>query len=138
MEKLAIFGGKSVVPNKHPHFIWPLIESEEKEAVIKQLETGEISINDRTGIIKELEDNFAKYHGMNYALSVNNGTSSLYSAYFACNIHDGDEVIVPAYTLMATVTPLLHLNAIPVLCDGQSDTGNILPSEILKKITPNK
>ena len=136
MEKLAVMGGKSVVTNKHPHFVWPLIETEEREAVIRQLATGEISINDRTGIIKELENDFAKYHGVEYALSVNNGTSALYSAYFACNIHEGDEVIVPAYTFMATVTPLLHLNAVPVLCDGQSDTGNILPSEVLKKITP--
>ena len=70
--------------------------------------TGEISINDRTGIIKELENDFAKYHGVEYALSVNNGTSALYSAYFACNIHEGDEVIVPAYTFMATVTPVSY------------------------------
>lgn len=135
MKKLAVFGGESAVPNTHPHFVWPLIENEEKEAVIRQLESGDISVNDRSGIIKELEDNFAGYHGMKYALSVNNGTSALYSAYFACNIHDGDEVIAPAYTFMATVTPLLHLNAVPILCDGQSDTGNILPSEIIAKIT---
>ncbi|MFR6563346.1 MAG: DegT/DnrJ/EryC1/StrS family aminotransferase [Eubacterium ventriosum] len=87
MEKLAVMGGKSVVTNKHPHYVWPLIETEEREAVIRQMATGEISINDRTGIIKELENDFAKYHGVEYALSVNNGTSALYSAYFACNIH---------------------------------------------------
>ncbi len=136
MEKLAVCGGERAIPVNCPQFIWPVIGKEEREAVIKQLDIGAVSINDRSGIIKEFEDDFANYQGMKYALSVNNGTSSLYSAYFACNIHDGDEVIVPAYTFMATVTPLLHLNATPVLCDGQTDTGNILPSEIIKKITP--
>lgn len=135
MSKLAILGGEPEVNIKKPHFVWPEIGEDEKNAVMKQLETGCISINNMSGIIKDFEEEFASYHAMKYALSTNNGTSALLSAYFACNISDGDEVIVPAYTFMATVTPLLHLNAIPILCDGNSENGNIDPNEIKKRVT---
>jgi len=135
MSELALFGNEPEVKIPRPHFIWPMIGEDEKRAVMQQLETGCISINDWSGVIKEFECKFAKYQNAKYALTTNNGTSSLLSAYFACNIQAGDEVIAPAYTFLATVTPLLHLGVIPVLCDGMLDNGNIDPSEIREKIT---
>ena len=135
MSKLAILGGEKAVKIPAPHFVWPIIGEDEKQAVMRQLDTGNISINDWSGVIKEFELSFAEYQGMKYALTTNNGTSALLSAYFACNIKEGDEVIAPAYTFLATVTPLLHLGAIPVLCDGLPENGNIDPNEIEAKIT---
>jgi perosamine synthetase len=54
--------------------------------------------------------------------------------YAATFIEPGDEVIVPAYTFFATVTPLLHLGAIPVLADSD-ETGNVSVAEVEAKIT---
>ncbi len=135
MKKLAILGNERAVIIPSPHFVWPIVGKEEKEAVMRQLNIGAISINDWSGILKEFEFKFAEYQDMKYALTTNNGTSALLSAYFACNIQERDEVIAPAYTFLATVTPLLHLGAIPILCDGLAENGNINPTEIEARIT---
>lgn len=103
MSKLAILGGEKAVKIPAPHFVWPIIGEDEKQAVMRQLDTGNISINDWSGVIKEFELSFAEYQGMKYALTTYNGTSALLSAYFACNIKEGDEVIAPAYTFLAMV-----------------------------------
>ena len=54
--------------------------------------------------------------------------------FVAAGFKEGDEVICPAYTFFATVTPLLFTGAKPVLCDCD-ENGNINPEEIKKKIT---
>jgi dTDP-4-amino-4,6-dideoxygalactose transaminase len=62
------------------------------------------------------------------------GTAALYDLYAGCGIGPGDEVIVPAYGFFATVTPLLHLGAIPVLADCDS-RGNLDPADAAHRIT---
>jgi len=131
---LAILGGPKIIKNKMPHFIWPPIDKEIERSVIKQLHKT-ISIYDKSGIFKEFEDAFAKYHQRKYALLCNSGTSAIHSMFIAAGFKDGDEVICPAYTFFATVTPLLFTGAKPILCDVD-ENGNIDPQEIEKKITP--
>jgi dTDP-4-amino-4,6-dideoxygalactose transaminase len=131
--KLAILGGEKAVKSAYK-FEWPVITSEIERAVIKQLHE-KISIYGREGIYIEVEEKFAHYHGMKYVISTNSGTSALHSAFFGVGIGPGDEVICPTYTFLATVTPILQCNGIPVLCDAQIDTGNIDPKEILSRIT---
>lgn len=75
------------------------------------------------------------YHQMIYAIATNSGTTALHSAYFGCGIGPGDEVLAPTYTFLATVTPILHVNAIPVLVDSEPETGNINVEDLKKKIT---
>ena len=133
-EKLAILGGPKTIKVKSPHFRWPPIDKEIEKAVIKQLYKS-ISIYDRSGIFKEFEDNFAKYHQRKYALLCSSGTAAIHSMFVAAGFKEGDEVICPTYTFFATVTPLLFTGAIPVLCDID-ENGNINPQEIEKKITP--
>lgn len=115
-------------------FNWPRIESEEIKAVNKQLKKS-ISIYNRSGIIEELEKNIERYFGMKHAVLMNSGTSSLHSIYMSLGLTDKDEVICPAYTFFATVTPLLFTGAIPVLVDCDKN-GNIDPLKIEEKITP--
>jgi len=115
--------------------VWPHISEKTKKAVIKQLDRGEISIYDRSGIFKEFENKFAYHYGRKYALVISSGTAALHSAMVACKFEPGDEVICPAYTFYATVTPIFQTGAIPILCDSNTD-GNIDPDKIEPLITP--
>jgi len=65
---------------------------------------------------------------------ISSGTAALHSMYVACGLGPGEEVIVPAYTFFATVTPLLHLGATPVLADCD-ESGNLDPKDVAQRIT---
>jgi perosamine synthetase len=132
-EKLAILGGPKTIKTKLPHFVWPPINTGVEKSVIKQLYKS-IPIYDRSGIFKDFEDTFAKYHRRKYALLCSSGTVAIHSMFVAVGFKEDDEVICPAYTFFATVTPLLFTGAKPVLCDID-ENGNIDPQEIKKKIT---
>ena len=133
--KLAINGGEKAVNIDRQHYVWPPITERTREAVLRQLEES-ISIYDRSGIIERLEDKFSKYYGKKHALLTNSGTSALHSMYVGADLKEGDEVICPAYTFYASVTPLFFTGAIPVLADSR-DNGNIDPEDIERKITGN-
>lgn len=133
-EKLAILGWPKTIKIKPPHFVWPPINKKIEKAVIKQLHEN-ISIYDRSGIFKDFEEVFAKYHQRKYALLCSSGTLAIHSMFVAAGFKEGDEVICPVYTFFATVTPLLFTGAKPVFCDID-ENGNIDPEEIKKKITP--
>lgn len=78
---------------------------------------------------------FAEYIGVPYASGVNNGTSALHAAMVALGIGEGDEVIVPANTYIATAWGVTYSGATPVFVDCTSDTWEIDPSKIEEKIT---
>ena len=130
---LALLGGTPAVTTPAPHFTWPPMDADTEKAVVDQLHTA-LSIYDRSGVIARLEDDLAAYHGVRHALLTSSGTAALYSMYAACGIRAGDEVIVPAYTFFATVTPLFHLGAVPVLADCDDD-GNLDPDDVAQRIT---
>lgn len=131
-QKLAIFGGSPTITSRGPHYQWPKITKSIEKAVIKQLYEG-ISIYNKSGIFKRFEEDFAKYHQRKYALLCSSGTTAIHSMFVAAGFKQGDEVICPAYTFFATVTPLLFTGAKPILCDCD-ENGNIDPEEIKKKI----
>lgn len=132
--ELAILGGPSAVVQQ-PDLRWPRLSEEEIQAAVDLLRKGEVSYYGREGLLKEFEDNFCRYHNMPYALACNSGTATLHSAFFGLEIGPGDEVLAPSYTFLATVTPILQCNAVPVLCDAEPDTGNIDPADIRRKLT---
>ncbi len=109
--------------------IWPPINSRVKKAVMSQLEAGEISIYDRSGIFEKFEDRFRELNGSKFALLTSSGTAAIHSAMVGIGLQPGDEVICPAYTFFATVTPIFQTGAVPVLCDARDD-GNIDPDKI--------
>ena len=130
---LALLGGPPAVHAPGPHFTWPPVSETTESAVAAQLRTA-VSVYDRSGVIAELEDALAGYFGARHALLTSSGTAALFDLYAACGIRPGDEVICPAYTFFATVTPLLHLGAIPVLADCDHN-GNLDPSDAASKVT---
>lgn len=118
---------------KQYKFVWPKIGIREETAILKQLRTT-VSIYGGGGIFEKFEKKFANYHHRKFALLCNSGTTAIHSMFVAANLKKGDEVICPAYTFFATVTPLFFTGAKPVLCDCD-ENGNIDPNEIIKKIT---
>lgn len=82
-----------------------------------------------------LEQEFAFRTKSKYAVCFNSGTSTLHAALEAVGVSYGDEVIVPALTVIMDTTAVLHANAIPIYADIEKDTFNIDPVDVEKKIT---
>ena len=83
----------------------------------------------------QFDNEFAAFCGVPYAAGVNNGTSALHCAMLALGIGEGDEVIVPANTYIATAWGVTYTGATPVFVDCTSDTWEIDPDKIEEKIT---
>ena len=86
--------------------------------------------------VEEFENNYSQYIGVNYAIGVTNGTISLHLAMLTLGIGDGDEVIVPANTFIATAWGVSHAGATPVFVDCDKNTWQIDVTKIEKFITP--
>ncbi len=81
------------------------------------------------------EKAFAEKVGCKYAITFNSGTSTLHAALHACNVHAGDEVIIPPITVISNFDVIIAQNAIPVFADVNPNTFNIDPEDIRRKIT---
>lgn len=84
---------------------------------------------------KQLESEFGKFTGRQYASAVNSGTAALHLALMALGIGKGDEVIVPDFTFIACGLSVMYTGARPVFVDCGDDL-NINPDLIEEKITP--
>jgi len=82
-----------------------------------------------------LEKAFASRFGMKYAITFNSGTTTLHTALVALGVGYGDEVIIPALTVISCMNAVLYCNAIPVFADIDPDTFLIDPADIRRKIT---
>ena len=84
---------------------------------------------------ESFEEAFAKYVGVKYALPVSSGQTALNSALTATGVGPGDEVIVVSFTWVASVSCVLHLNAIPIFADIDDKTFTMDPEDVKRKIT---
>ncbi len=115
---------------------WPPISKKIIKAVIKHLKNGSLGeYEEDTGPLVNFEKKFAKYIGSKYALLCSSGTSALFSAYFSIRLQPGDEVLVPAFTFVATVSPLLFFGVKIVFVECEEGNGNIDPTDLAKKIS---
>lgn len=135
LNDLAIDGGEPIMEGEEGKFVHPKITNKLIQDVVSQLKES-ISIYDNSGIFKEFETNFSKYHNKKYGLVTSSGTTALWSLYDAINLKEGDEVICPIYTFFATVSPILQTGAKPVFVDCD-ETGNMDYRKIEEKITPH-
>jgi dTDP-4-amino-4,6-dideoxygalactose transaminase len=85
--------------------------------------------------IEDFEKEFAKYNKSRYVIAVNSGTTALELSLNASGIKEGDEVIVPSYTYIATALAVSNTGARPVFTDIEEDTLTINPNEIKKNLT---
>src|SRR5512136_1815486 len=122
-ELLAIHGGQPARKRTDPP-MYPggnLIDDEEEQAVLEVLRAKRLFryYGPQPGPSKteQLETEFAAKMGSRYAIAVNSGTSALMCALQGVGIGPGDEVIVPAYTWIASAVAVVAVGGIPVLAE---------------------
>jgi len=110
----------------------PFITDEEINEVVDTLRSGWLSMGPKT---IRFEEEFKKYVGTKYCVSINSWTAGGHLALEAIGLKAGDEVIVPTMTFPATAEIVCYFGAKPVIVDVQRDTMNISVEQIEKNIT---
>lgn len=141
MDKLALQGGTPVrtKPWVSKYMGSEELGAEEKARVLKVLDKKRVFRYYPVGLEDSetsiLEQEYKDFLGTDYALAVNSGTSALICALIAAGVGPGDEVIIPAYTWVATAAAVAIVNAVPVL--AEVDTSLTLdPVDLVERITP--
>jgi perosamine synthetase len=112
----------------------PLLDGNEKKYLLECIETGWIS--SEGPFVAQFEERFAARFGRRHAVAVCNGTAALDAAVAALDIGPGDEVILPAFTIISCIGQIVRAGGRPVLVDSDAATWNMNVSQIAPKITP--
>ena len=118
-----------------------LIGEEEKKALIELIDAGYLfRYGDKSdpsflARVWKLEEELSNYLGISYTVAVNSGTSALWIALGALGIGPGDEVIVPGYTFIASISSIIYARAVPVFAEIDESL-TLDPEDVKKKITP--
>lgn len=111
----------------------PLLKGNEKKYLCECIDTGWIS--SEGPFVKEFEQKMSVTVGRKYGIAVANGTAALEVAVQALDIGEGDEVIMPAFTIISCAMAVTKMGAVPVLVDSDLHTWNMNVDEIEAKIT---
>jgi len=111
----------------------PIFGEEEKENLIKCIDDKWIS--SEGPYVKQFEEEFSEYVGCKYGISVCNGTAAIETALYALGVKEGDEVIIPDFTIISCAIAVIRLGAIPVVVDSETETWNMNTDLIEGKIT---
>ena len=111
----------------------PLLNGNEKKYLAECIDTGWIS--SEGPFVKQFEQRMSASVGRRHGIAVTNGTAALEVAMQAIGIQAGDEVIMPAFTIISCAMAVTKLGAKPVLVDSDPDTWNMRVDEIEEKIT---
>lgn len=130
VEKLAIDGGPKACDVAF--LSWPMWGAAERKNLNKVLESGQWWYGER---VREFEEKFAAFQDAGFGVTASSGSTALEVALLALGIRSGDEVILPPYTFMASVSSVLRVNAVPVFADIQPRTLCIDPADVERKIT---
>jgi len=122
MTALAINGGAPVRTAPFP--TWPHHDQDERRRLLEVLDSGQWWSTQGTEV-RAFEEAWGRYHGTGPAIAVTNGSHAIDLALVALGIGPGDEVIVPAWTFVATAASVLMVGATPVLVDVDGGTGCI-------------
>jgi dTDP-4-amino-4,6-dideoxygalactose transaminase len=108
------------------------IQAEIEEAVVRVLRSGSYVLGDN---VRALEVEMARYCGTKYAVGVNSGTDALLLALMALDVGPGDEVILPAFTIIVDASVVCLLKAKPVFVDIDLGTFNLDVNQLENRIT---
>ena len=129
----AILGGEQAVTlDQEIANAWPIITEQDEQAVLDVLRSGNLSLHP---IVGELEEDYKKLTGRQFALTHNNGTSAILAGLHAIGIQPFDEVIVPSATWWSSVMPVLHCGGVPVFAELESECLGLDPEDVESKIT---
>ncbi len=116
----------------------PKVGEEEAQAVLEVVRKGPLTnalgMGPKT---VEFERNYAKFAGVKHSVAVNTGTAALHAAIAAVGVKQGDEVILPSFTFVATAEAVVLAGAKPVFADINPETYNLSPSAVEKAVTKN-
>jgi perosamine synthetase len=130
-EMLAIRGGTPVRSNLLPYGRQS-IEEDDIQSVVEVLRSDWLTTGPK---VAEFEQAFAAYVGTKHAVSFSSGTAALHGAASAAGLQSGDEAITTPLTFCATANCVLYQGARPVFADVSSDTLNLDPEQVARKIT---
>lgn len=111
----------------------PLLKGKELEYLKDCIDSNWIS--SKGHYVDEFEKKFSEYCSCRYGITTTNGTSSIHLALESIGLKKGDEVIVPAFTMISSVFPIIYCGAKPVLVDADQETWNIDVNHIEEKIS---
>jgi perosamine synthetase len=111
----------------------PLLNEQAMKYVEECLRTGWISSEGR--FIKEFEERWAAYCGMDYGVAVSNGTTALEVAMASLGLEIGDEVIMPTFTIISCALAIISAGVVPVLVDSDPCTWCMDVGQVAAKIT---
>ncbi|MBN2288382.1 MAG: DegT/DnrJ/EryC1/StrS family aminotransferase [Candidatus Glassbacteria bacterium] len=132
MAKLAIKGGTPV--RSEPYPVWPVWDNREVEAVQRVVESGKWGMAQGSQV-KELQSSFARYQDARFGIAASSGSTALRASLLAAGLEAGAEVIVPAYTFVASATCVLESNGVPVFADVDPETYVLDAASVEKVIT---
>lgn len=112
----------------------PLLDGKEKQYLLECIEQGWVS--SEGPMVARFEREFAARVGRKHAVAVTNGTAALDAAVEALCIGPGDEVIIPAFTIISSILQIVRSGATPVLVDSDPATWNMDVAQIEARITP--
>ena len=112
----------------------PVISEEEKQAVMRVLDSGMIAQGPE---VAAFEDEFSLFMEGHHCIAVNSGTSALHLGLLASGIESGDEVIIPSFTFAATANAVALCGATPVFVDIDIETFTMDPKAAEAAITEN-
>ena len=115
----------------------PIIEKEEINEVHSVLSEKSLTsaANEGGKRVQEFEKLLSSYVGSKYAIAVNSGTAALQAALYALDIKNGDEVLLPSFTFVATANSVISVGAKPVFVDVLPENFTMDPNDLKKKIT---
>ncbi len=113
----------------------PVLNGNEKKYIDECIDTNWISFEGP--FVKRFEEGMANLTHRKYGVAVANGSVALDTAIIALEIGEGDEVIIPDFTIMSCAAPIVRAGAKPVLIDADPLTWNMKVEDIEAKITKN-
>ena len=139
-ERLAMDGGSPVIAEPLPAgaAARSLIDEREIDAVSDVIRSGDLFrfTDHANSQCSQFEREACDYLGVKYGLMVNSGTSAILAGLVGMGVGPGDEVIVPAYTYIATASAIVSAGAVPVIAEIDESLG-LDPEDVARKITPH-
>lgn len=133
MPHLAINGGPATRTASFPD--WPVYTEDDAKAVGDAVLSGAWG-STKGSRVETFQSRFAGYQDARHGVCVTSGTTALMLSLQAAGIAPGDEVIIPAYTFIASANAALMVNAVPVFVDIDPDTYTLDPAQVEAAITP--
>lgn len=136
--RLAMFGGPRTVEagaGASPETAWPIVTDAEREAVLGVLDSGRFTSVER-GEVQLLEQEWASYVGVRHCAALSSGTAAIELALVASGLEPGAEVLVPAFSFIATASAPLLRGLVPVFVDIDPVTYTVDPVAAAAAITP--